>query len=352
MSTILFANNATSTLAGGINNTATSAVLAAGTGALFPSPGAGEFFCLTFTDAATGLIREIVHVTGRSTDTITIVRAQEGTTAVAWLAGDLAANLLTAGSMAAMEQTAVIRTQLTTATTFYCNFATGSDSTGDGTSGNPWKTLQFTWDTVHATIDGRGHDLTIEQAGTDTGGLSATGTIPGVATVNITINGALTTAAIGISAGSGARIQIGGSGSISGATFGLSCQEAIVRLAGVSMGVASQAKMIAAEGGQIVIYDDYTDGAGNSASHWEVNESGNIIIFPNATITQNGAAYTQFALVYINGAVKCDTATFTGTPSTGQMYNVSAGGGVYLNGVTLPGTGQTVDTGTYGWVVA
>lgn len=96
---ILFANNANSVLAGSITNVATSCNLAAGTGALFPSPTGGDFFCLTFTDAATGLINEICHVTARSGDTLTLVRAQEGTTALAWIAGDIAANLITAGTM-------------------------------------------------------------------------------------------------------------------------------------------------------------------------------------------------------------------------------------------------------------
>ena len=62
---------------------------------------------MTFFDAATGLLNEIVWVTARSADTLTIVRAQEGTTAKSWLAGDLASNLWTAGQAGAMEQTSV-----------------------------------------------------------------------------------------------------------------------------------------------------------------------------------------------------------------------------------------------------
>lgn len=108
MATILWANNAQSTLAGAITDTATTANLAAGTGVLFPSPGANQYFVMTFNDAATGLLREIVHVTNVSTDTITMVRAQEGTTALAWNAGDLALNLVTAGTMQALQQIATL----------------------------------------------------------------------------------------------------------------------------------------------------------------------------------------------------------------------------------------------------
>ncbi|MFA9204846.1 MAG: hypothetical protein ACEQSH_00160 [Bacteroidia bacterium] len=104
MPDLLFANDAASTLAGAISNVATTANLQVGTGALFPNPTGSEYFVMTFTDAGTGLLKEIVHVTARSGDTITIERAQEGTTALAWQAGDLADNLNTAGSMAALSQ--------------------------------------------------------------------------------------------------------------------------------------------------------------------------------------------------------------------------------------------------------
>lgn len=100
----LFANDAQSTLAGPITAIATSLTLASGTGADFPSPGAGQQFALTLNDAATGLDTEIVYCTARSGDVLTVVRGQEGTSALDWLAGDLAANLNTAGTMAAMVQ--------------------------------------------------------------------------------------------------------------------------------------------------------------------------------------------------------------------------------------------------------
>lgn len=104
MTTFLFANNAQSTLAGSISNTSLVCNVQAGGGALFPNPGASQQFAVTFTDAATGLVREIVYCTSRSGDTFTIVRAQEGTTALNWSANDLVANLWTAGQAAAMIQ--------------------------------------------------------------------------------------------------------------------------------------------------------------------------------------------------------------------------------------------------------
>jgi hypothetical protein len=106
MPQFLFANNADTTLAAPVTNSATSLPLAAGTGALFPTPGAGQVVALTLQDQATGLINEIVYATALIGDTFTVERAQEGTTALAWNSGDFVSNLLTAGTAQAFQQTA------------------------------------------------------------------------------------------------------------------------------------------------------------------------------------------------------------------------------------------------------
>ena len=100
---VLFSNNATSTLAAPVTSSATTAVLAPGTGELVPSPSDGQYFPLTFMDAATQTLREIVYVTGLSGDTITaMTRGQEGTTAQAYALGDYAQALITAGTLSAI----------------------------------------------------------------------------------------------------------------------------------------------------------------------------------------------------------------------------------------------------------
>ncbi|HEE9886343.1 TPA: hypothetical protein R8G26_004924 [Citrobacter braakii] len=97
---LLAANNAQTVLAAGISSTATSLTVNAGTGTLFPSPAAGtSFFKLTIIDAATGSLTEIVHVTARAGDVFTIQRGQEGTVPRAWSANDIAANMMTAGTL-------------------------------------------------------------------------------------------------------------------------------------------------------------------------------------------------------------------------------------------------------------
>lgn len=97
---LLAANNAQTVLAAGISASATSLTVNSGTGSLFPAPSNGvSFFKLTLIDATTGQLTEIMHVTARTGDTMTIERGQEGTTARAWSANDIAVNMMTAGTL-------------------------------------------------------------------------------------------------------------------------------------------------------------------------------------------------------------------------------------------------------------
>jgi len=79
---VLVKNNAYSTLASTITDVATSISLAAGTGSRFPVISGGDYFYATLIDTSNNL--EVVKVTARSTDTLTVVRAQDGTTARAY----------------------------------------------------------------------------------------------------------------------------------------------------------------------------------------------------------------------------------------------------------------------------
>lgn len=92
-----FTNNATSTLASGITSSATSLTVASGQGTLFPTLSAGDYFYCTLTNVS-GTI-EIVKVTARSTDTFTVTRGQDNTTAVAWNSGDKVELRLVAASL-------------------------------------------------------------------------------------------------------------------------------------------------------------------------------------------------------------------------------------------------------------
>ena len=79
-------NNAFGTISAGINNSDTTIVLDSGQGARFPSLSSGDFFFGTLIDTSNNL--EIVKVTARSTDSMTVTRGQDNTSARAFSIGD------------------------------------------------------------------------------------------------------------------------------------------------------------------------------------------------------------------------------------------------------------------------
>jgi hypothetical protein len=83
---VKFANSAYATLASSINSSATSITLTTGQGARFPSLSGGDYFYATLIDTSNNL--EIVKCTARSSDVLTVVRGQEGTTARAYSTSD------------------------------------------------------------------------------------------------------------------------------------------------------------------------------------------------------------------------------------------------------------------------
>ncbi|WP_321868586.1 hypothetical protein [Paraburkholderia tropica] len=104
----LVSNNAKTTLAQSLSatgSTSTTLAVVSGTGTLFPQPGttnfpagASTFFRLSLTDAATQTKREIVYVTARTGDSMTVVRGQDGTAAQDWSVGDICGVFVVAGT--------------------------------------------------------------------------------------------------------------------------------------------------------------------------------------------------------------------------------------------------------------
>jgi hypothetical protein len=82
---VKLSNNATSTLSAAISPSATQVTVQANDAALFPSLGNGDWFPATLVDANGAM--EIVRVTVRNGATMTVQRAQEGTTAKAFSVG-------------------------------------------------------------------------------------------------------------------------------------------------------------------------------------------------------------------------------------------------------------------------
>lgn len=96
----LFTNNASTVLNGAINNTTTTIVVA--NGAVFPAPTDGDYFLATLIGldgSGNENAWEIVRVTARSSNTLTVVRGQEGTAAVSWANATRCEMRLTAGSL-------------------------------------------------------------------------------------------------------------------------------------------------------------------------------------------------------------------------------------------------------------
>lgn len=96
---VLYTNNAATDIVSALSNSATSISVISGDGALFPNPTNGDYFLATLQDQFTASIIEIVKVTARSGDTMTFVRAQEGTTAQSFASGSRFELRITAGVM-------------------------------------------------------------------------------------------------------------------------------------------------------------------------------------------------------------------------------------------------------------
>lgn len=99
MTVLLYANNAKTTLAAPINATQTTITVAPGTGVQFPSPTTGQAFKLTLVSASSSSTLEICLCTARTGDTLTVVRAQEGTSGTPFRLNDIVGNYDTAGTM-------------------------------------------------------------------------------------------------------------------------------------------------------------------------------------------------------------------------------------------------------------
>jgi len=105
----LFVNNATSRLAADIAGDLSSLTITTGDGSLFPATDStdSDHFLVTLENSAGD--REIIKVTWRAGDTFEVIeRAQEGTVATAFSAGDLVELRLTAGFIDAIKRGSVV----------------------------------------------------------------------------------------------------------------------------------------------------------------------------------------------------------------------------------------------------
>ena len=157
---IVFKNNAKTTLASSLSNSATSATVT--DGSVFPSLSAGEFFLITFDD---GSNNEICKCTARSGNTLTIVRAQESTTARAFSSGDAAEGRVTAGVLETIQEN--IAAKSANQTVFNATTAGGATTYNIGTNpGVEANAMVFLNGVLqhHDTISFSGTNLTFDAA--------------------------------------------------------------------------------------------------------------------------------------------------------------------------------------------
>lgn len=93
---ILFDNNASGTLSVQAEIVHTTLTLQTNEGQLFPAPGVGEFFLATLEDTSGNI--EVVQCTDNTNDVLTVVRAQENTTAKVFPVGSKVELRTTAGT--------------------------------------------------------------------------------------------------------------------------------------------------------------------------------------------------------------------------------------------------------------
>ena len=97
---IKLTNNATALVPLSVSSTQTSLTVTAGKGALFPILGSGDYFFATLSDVNNNF--EIVKVTARTDDVMTMVRAQESTMAIPFPANSRFEHRITAATVQAI----------------------------------------------------------------------------------------------------------------------------------------------------------------------------------------------------------------------------------------------------------
>lgn len=122
-----FTNNASTTIAAAITTSSTTITLASGAGALFPSLGTTDYFWATLIDSSNNL--EVVKVTARSGDTLTVMRGQDGTMALAYAAGSKIEERVVAADMNEIETNVSANTSSISAETARATTAESTETT-------------------------------------------------------------------------------------------------------------------------------------------------------------------------------------------------------------------------------
>lgn len=255
------------------------------------------------------------------------------------------------------------RQKLTANTTFYVA-TTGNDSTGNGTAGLPWLTIQHGYDYIAGNVDIAGYVCTLDvEDGTYAAGLNAT--VPTVGGTLTLIGNTTTPANVVISTGSNPAMAVyNGVVLICAGGFKLTntTYQMMARGTGASLTVSGPmnfgsgggnllGQVNAFWGGFVEILSDYTI-SGGAGQHYYAAGNGVIRVGGN-TITVSGtpAFSGQFALASSSGSLQVYPITFSGS-ATGTRYLATSNGTIDTNGggsSYLPGNagGSTSAGGQY-----
>jgi hypothetical protein len=296
MANMSFTNNAATTLASSITSSATSLTVASSTGSLFPTLSGSQYFYCTLSNVS-GTV-EIVKVTARSTDTFTIVRGQDNTSAVAWNSGDKVELRLVAASLNNFPK-------LDEANTF-----TGANAYGTPAS------ITLT-NATNLPNSGLVNSSITVTAGT---GLSGGGSVAlgGSTTLtNAGVTSAVAGTGIGVSASTGAvTISNTGVSSFAGQTG------------------AVDPTVLGAIGSVMQVFVNST-----SASLPNTTIAGSNLYYPNTTVSANASTYTTYS---VGGASGYSTINL-GTGNMNLTFQDVRGGNT---GATQP-RGSTTLSGTW-----
>jgi hypothetical protein len=230
------------------------------------------------------------------------------------------------------------KTVLTEATTFYVNASSGNDSTGNGTAGAPWQTLQHAYSAVLAAYASAGVVITFQCTGAFTGSLSVSAPISGAVGAASTVFDFMAGASITVSntsciGASNCGVMIDGDVALSATGSGVCCG----LITGI--GACSSGHVYTdAPGSFIGLSGSYTI---NGAAPYHLISFGGYIAGGPCTVTLTGAP--NFSNAFVSavslGSIYYGAVTFSGSATgvryqggTNALINTSGGGANFFPG--------------------
>ena len=258
-------------------------------------------------------------------------------------------NYVTTAALEAALNTYVTATQLTTALsglrrrltgdlTLYVT-TTGSDSSGDGTVGNPFASVQGAWNSAAATLDLNGHQLTISVgAGIFVGpggtGFTAYGLLVGQNGNPVIVAGSGSGSTILSATATGDNVFV--------ALYGAYL---VIENATLYSSTVSVSAIFAALGSSITIGAGIVFGGMHSTgNHMAVSTGGTIYINSSYTVTGGAGVHVSsgwggLAYLIANSGI---TITFSGNPTFSVLFMAVDSGGIYFRNTHISFSGAAI----------